>query len=406
MVTARTWSGRNGVLRGACDPPERRARRTEVWSIVLDILRGRTARIAAQTVVLGAIVGGTVAYSDIDKTIVLTVDGRSSEIRNSADTVGDLLASRDITVGEHDLVAPAVDRGLSDGDEVVVRFGRPLTVTTDGKRRDYWTTELTVDGALRSLGIRAEGARLSVSRSEPIGRSGLRLSLSTPKKVTLAADGRTATVTTTAPTVGDLLEEQKITLGTLDTVSVSVESSTVEGQVIAVTRIVHRTRTKTVKVAHSTEERKTESLTKGTTKTITPGKDGSRQVTYRDVLADGKVVSTKVVAKKLLTTPVTEVVQVGTKPPARESDSSGGSVAGADGLNWNALAQCESGGDPRAVNPAGYYGLYQFSVSTWASVGGSGNPADASAAEQTYRAKLLYNKAGAGQWGCGAHLYD
>jgi hypothetical protein len=28
-------------------------------------------------------------------------------------------------------------------------------------------------------------------------------------------------------------------------------------------------------------------------------------------------------------------------------------------LNWRALARCESGGNPRAVNPAGYYGLYQ-----------------------------------------------
>jgi soluble lytic murein transglycosylase-like protein len=84
----------------------------------------------------------------------------------------------------------------------------------------------------------------------------------------------------------------------------------------------------------------------------------------------------------------------------------GGSVAGADGLNWAALAQCESSGNPRAVNPNGHYGLYQFSLSTWRSVGGSGNPIDASPAEQTYRAKVLYKKAGAGQWSCGHHLFD
>ena len=78
----------------------------------------------------------------------------------------------------------------------------------------------------------------------------------------------------------------------------------------------------------------------------------------------------------------------------------------ADGLNWAALAQCESSGNPRAVNPAGYYGLYQFSLTTWRSVGGTGNPIDASPAEQLKRAKILYNKAGAGQWGCGQHLFD
>ena len=39
-------------------------------------------------------------------------------------------------------------------------------------------------------------------------------------------------------------------------------------------------------------------------------------------------------------------------------------------------------------------------------MGGSGNPIDASAAEQTSRAEMLYNKAGAGQWTCGSHLFD
>ncbi|NAZ88334.1 transglycosylase family protein, partial [Kineococcus indalonis] len=89
------------------------------------------------------------------------------------------------------------------------------------------------------------------------------------------------------------------------------------------------------------------------------------------------------------------------------SSSGGGSVGGgADSLNWGALAACESGGDPGIVSSSGkYHGLYQFSVSTWRAVGGSGLPSQASASEQTYRAKLLYQRAGAGQWPvCGKRL--
>ena len=63
-----------------------------------------------------------------------------------------------------------------------------------------------------------------------------------------------------------------------------------------------------------------------------------------------------------------------------------------------AIAQCESGGNPRAVNSAGYYGKFQFSIPTWQSVGGSGNPIDASEAEQDYRAAVLYRRSGPGQW--------
>jgi hypothetical protein len=76
-------------------------------------------------------------------------------------------------------------------------------------------------------------------------------------------------------------------------------------------------------------------------------------------------------------------------------------------LNWRALARCESGGNPRAVNPAGYYGLYQFSPSTWRSVGGSGLPSRASAGEQTRRAQILFRRAGSSPWpNCGHHLFD
>ena len=64
-----------------------------------------------------------------------------------------------------------------------------------------------------------------------------------------------------------------------------------------------------------------------------------------------------------------------------------------------AIAACESGGNPRAVSADGTYrGKYQFSYATWAAVGGSGDPAAASEAEQDVRAALLYARAGAGQW--------
>lgn len=63
------------------------------------------------------------------------------------------------------------------------------------------------------------------------------------------------------------------------------------------------------------------------------------------------------------------------------------------------IAQCESGGNPRAISPGGdYRGKYQFSPATWEAVGGSGDPAAASEAEQDLRARILYERAGPGQW--------
>jgi len=72
---------------------------------------------------------------------------------------------------------------------------------------------------------------------------------------------------------------------------------------------------------------------------------------------------------------------------------------------WAKVANCESSGNPRAVNGGGYYGLFQFDLQTWRSVGGSGNPTNASAGEQLMRAKKLYSQRGASPWPvCGKYL--
>jgi hypothetical protein len=63
-----------------------------------------------------------------------------------------------------------------------------------------------------------------------------------------------------------------------------------------------------------------------------------------------------------------------------------------------AIAACESGGNPGANTGNGFYGKFQFTIETWQSVGGSGNPAAASEAEQNQRAAMLYAREGASPW--------
>jgi len=79
-------------------------------------------------------------------------------------------------------------------------------------------------------------------------------------------------------------------------------------------------------------------------------------------------------------------------------------VGGDAGNRLERIAQCESGGDPTAISPGGQYrGKYQFHPGTWASVGGSGDPAAAPEAEQDRRAAILLRTGGASHWPvCGA----
>ncbi|WP_345750256.1 transglycosylase family protein [Microbacterium rhizophilus] len=77
----------------------------------------------------------------------------------------------------------------------------------------------------------------------------------------------------------------------------------------------------------------------------------------------------------------------------------------ADDATWDALAQCESGGNWAINTGNGYYGGLQFTQSTWAANGGSGNPADASREEQIRVAENVLASQGWGAWpSCSAQI--
>jgi hypothetical protein len=67
------------------------------------------------------------------------------------------------------------------------------------------------------------------------------------------------------------------------------------------------------------------------------------------------------------------------------------------------IAECESGGNPRAISAGGYYrGKYQFSRETWRNLGGTGDPADAPEWQQDRLALKLYRLSGTAPWpNCG-----
>ena len=77
-------------------------------------------------------------------------------------------------------------------------------------------------------------------------------------------------------------------------------------------------------------------------------------------------------------------------------------VASADpsANDWLKVRQCESGNRYNINTGNGYYGAYQFDLSTWKSVGGTGYPHEASASEQDYRALRLYRMRGWSPWIC------
>ena len=348
-----------------------------------------------------ALAGTTFGYANLNKSVTLSVDGQTSQVSTSADTVGALLESKDIEVTSHDVVAPNVDAKVEEGTRVAVKFGRQVNFTIDGARQTIWTTAMTVDEALSALAVDLAGAQLSTSRSSTIGRQGLAIVIATEKTVVIIDAGKKRTITTTGQTLADALAAAKITVDHDDKLSASPNARLLDGSKFTFTRVEIKSKTKKVKVDFDTTRKRTSNLNKGDTEVDTPGVKGVRAVTYRLVRHNGKIVSRTKIKSKLIKKPVTEVILVGTKTTTVEKSSSGsssGTSSTPSGGVWDKLAQCESGGNWSINTGNGYYGGLQFSLSTWRAYGGSGMPHEASREEQIAIAKKLQADAGWGAW--------
>ena len=72
---------------------------------------------------------------------------------------------------------------------------------------------------------------------------------------------------------------------------------------------------------------------------------------------------------------------------------------------WERMAWCESRNTWDVDTGNGYYGGLQFALGSWQWMGGEGSPADATKAEQIYRANLLWQAQGWNGWpGCKAYF--
>ena len=223
-----------------------------------------------------------------------------------------------------------------------------------------------------------------------------------PDEVTLFHDGNRTVLVTAAPTVAAALRDAGVSIGPRDEVNVRLSSELRPGMNVRITRVAVGRSQRTLRLSPEVIRRPDASMYEGQEKVLRDGDFGRAIVVYRVIRHDGAVVKQRLLDRRVVERPAPRVVAYGTKQRPFSAPSTGG-----DGLNWGALAQCESGGNPRAINPAGYYGLYQFALSTWYSVGGTGNPIDASPEEQTYRARVLYSRSGAAPWPvCGPLLYS
>jgi resuscitation-promoting factor RpfB len=365
------------------------------------LMNSRIALFALVATVVLAVAGTTFGYATMSKSVTLSLDGQAKQVSALGTTVGDILQAEGIEVSAHDVVAPSTEQNVSDGDRITVRFGRQLTLKVDGKATTYWVTATDVDSALSQIGRTFGGADLSASRGAEISRSGLRLSVTTPKRVEFKIGRHKVVARRLAVlTVKDALAEFGVKVDGDDKVTPAPGTAIVAGTTVVVTRIrIVTTSVQDEKIAFDTVKTDDPKAFEGEDTVERAGVAGKRDVTYRLIYRNGRLVLTRVLTADVTRAPVSELLTVGTKKQATTNFAGGSTV-------WDALAKCESGGNWAINTGNGYYGGLQFNVGTWHSWGGSGLPSSNSRAEQIRVATKLRNASGGyGAWpGCAAEL--
>ncbi|MGH8959936.1 MAG: ubiquitin-like domain-containing protein [Jatrophihabitantaceae bacterium] len=340
----------------------------------------RSVKYGLYGAVLAGLVGGTVAWTNVDKTVDLVVDGRSSSVHTTAGDVGDVLAQAGYHPGAHDILAPAADVPVHDGSKIVYSRGRLLLLNVDGVRKDVWTTAPTVSAAMAQLGY-STADFTSVSRSRRLPLSPTDIAVRSPKIVTFVHDGRTEKLTTTDTTIGQLMADLSVTLGSTDRLTPPPTAALEPNATIVLKRVRQARVTSTDPIPFPTTNKDDSSLPTGQTQIITAGRNGLARITWALVYIDGRIAGRTKLTSVVLHAPTPQVVKVGTKSAASSGSSasapkvtsvSPGSAQdiarklllakgmGSDQFDclvtlWNH----ESGWNTHAANPSGAYGIPQ-----------------------------------------------
>ena len=283
-----------------------------------------------------------------------------------------------------------------------MNLAKAVKVSLDGAEKTVSTTAPDVGGLVTQLGV-ASASELSVPKDAQLSVDGSFVAISTPKTVSILADGKAAKTTTTAPNVGEVLKDAGVKLAAADRTSQPANAPVVNNMVIKVSRVeTGKTATTTEEVQFETLSTDSAQLPKGEEKVTQAGVPGAVTKTYKLVLVDGREASRTLVSSKTTREPVTEKVTVGTK--AEAANTGAAAPAMMNEAMWDKIAQCESTGNWSINNGNGYYGGLQFDIQTWIGAGGGAyapNASLATKAQQIDIANRVYAERGLQPWGCG-----
>lgn len=295
-------------------------------------------------------------------------NGVEQTVITRAATVREALAQANVTIDKSDMVEPALDQQLvADHYNVNVYRARPVIVQDGSKRIRTVTAAQSPDKIVKSADLTLyQEDTTTLKRVDDVvgeGGAGLKLAIDRATPFSFVLYGKRLDETRTqGTTVGEMLKEKNVKLGPDDGTSLPLDAPIVAGMSVEVWRNGVQTVTQEEAVPMPVEQVKDQDRDVGFKEVRTTGKPGKKQVTYEIILQNGVEVSRTVIQEVQTLEPVKQVEVLGAKVTNTFSGSFAEALA--------RLRSCEAGGAYDRNSGNGYYGAYQYDISTWANWGG------------------------------------
>jgi resuscitation-promoting factor RpfB len=338
---------------------------------------------------------GQNVLADSSRVVSLFHDGQKKVFTTDAKTVKDALERAGVSLSEGDIVEPKADADLTDGFFYINVFRARPVIVVDGQtvRRlmsPYESPKLIAQSA--GLTVYPEDRFVTGVVTDFVGDQivGERVEIDRATPIEVLVDGKLLTLRSHEASLGDVLRQNRISLGEKDTVLPELDTPTVPGLRVTITRVTEVTTTKLETLPRSHKTISDPGLYIGQNRVVDEGKDGSREVTYKIQYHNGVEVNRQTLKIDKQVNPVTKVVAKGTKIP--------------DDV-WSRLRMCESGNSYSRNSGNGYYGAYQFDIGTWGRYGGYARADLAPPSVQDEKARLTQSARGWYPWPtCGRKL--
>lgn len=352
-------------------------------------------RVVASTVAGAAIVGSATAAVAAQKDITVDVNGEAKTVSTFSGDVDKALQAAGVEVTDADLVYPAPGQKLANGDTLTVRTAKPVAVVVDGVAQELTSTAATVGDLLDEAGMAANAAT-DIDRDQPV-TEGLNVDVTTPKIVSINDGGAVTYTSAAAKTVGDLLTERGITFDSNDRLNVPLDAQVTPNMQINLDRVEIVKDREIVDVKAPAKYIDDPEMEEGTEEVREEGVLGEKQVIRHTVLVNGQPEDTFVASAHETREAKPAVIVRGTKKA--EGNTGAAAPAVANGSVWDSIAQCESGGDWSINTGNGYHGGLQFNPGTWAAYGGTAYAPTADQATREQQIAIAEKTQAAQGWG-------